>query len=374
MAQWTEQIDRLRLVRTEGVGPVTYRRLLDRYHSPAAALEALPRLARAGGRSGTAPVVSAAEAERELERTSAAGGRMIFLGDPEYPPLLAMMDDAPPCLILGGDAGLAQKRCIAAVGGRNASANGQRMAETLAAELAATLVVVSGLARGIDTAVHTGAMRSGRTIAVIAGGIDQPYPPENADLHRRIGEAHLLISEAPLGTIPQARHFPRRNRIIAGLSLGVVVVEAALRSGSLITVRIAQEVGREVFAVPGSPLDPRARGGNDLIRQGAILVENAADVLDNLPLEPAVPPSRVREFGEADPAPFEWPAADEHEPDAAAQILSLLSPEPTMVDDLVRRCHLSPSVTVAVLLELELAGRVETLSGSRVALSPVVIE
>jgi DNA processing protein len=194
MAEWADQIERLRLVRTEGVGPVTYRRLLDRYHSPAAALDALPRLARAGGRSGTASVVSVAEAERELERTSAAGGRMIFLGDPEYPPLLAMMDDAPPCLILRGEAGLAQKRCVAAVGGRNASANGQRMAETLAAELAATLVMVSGLARGIDTAVHTGAMRSGRTIAVIAGGIDQPYPPENADLHRRIGEAHLLIS------------------------------------------------------------------------------------------------------------------------------------------------------------------------------------
>jgi DNA processing protein len=374
MAEWANQIERLRLVRTEGVGPVTYRRLLDRYHSPAAALDALPRLARAGGRSGTAPVVSAAEAERELERTSGAGGRMIFLGDPDYPPLLAMMDDAPPCLVVRGEARLAQDRCVAAVGGRNASANGQRMAETLAAELAATLVVVSGLARGIDTAVHSGAMRAGRTIAVIAGGIDQPYPLENADLHRRIGEAHLLISEAPIGTVPQARHFPRRNRIIAGLSLGVVVVEAALRSGSLITVRIAQEVGREVFAVPGSPLDPRARGGNDLIRQGAILVENAADVLDNLPLEPALPPARMRGFGEAEPEPFEWPAADEHEPDAAAEILSLLSPEPTMVDDLVRRCHLSPSVTVAVLLELELAGRVETLSGSRVALSPVVIE
>ena len=240
---------------------------------------------RVGGQ-GRRRCVSAAEAERELERTSAAGGRMIFLGDEEYPPLLAMMDDAPPCLIVSGDAALAQKRCVAAVGGRNASANGQRMAENLAADLAATVVVVSGLARGIDTAVHTGAMRSGRTIAVIAGGIDQPYPPENADLHRRIAEAHLLISEAPLGTVPQARHFPRRNRIIAGLSLGVVVVEAALRSGSLITVRMAQEVGREVFAVPGSPLDPRARGGNDLIRQGAMLVENAADVLDNLPLEP----------------------------------------------------------------------------------------
>jgi DNA processing protein len=373
MAESTEQIDRLRLVRTEGVGPVTYRRLLDRYHSPTAALDALPRLARAGGRSGTAPVVSVAEAERELDRTSAAGGRTIFLGDPEYPLLLAMMDDAPPCLVLRGEAGLAQRRCVAAVGGRNASANGQRMAETLAAELAETLVVVSGLARGIDTAAHIGAMRSGRTIAVIAGGIDQPYPPENAELHRRIGEDHLLISEAPLGTVPQARHLPRRNRIIAGLSLGVLVVEAALRSGSLITVRLAQEIGRS-FCRPRLATRSARTGGNDLIRQGAILVENAADVLDNLPLEPTVSPSRARGFGEAEPSPFECTAADEREPDAAAQILSLLSPEPTMVDDLVRRCHLSPSVTIAVLLELELAGRVETLSGSRVALSPVLIE
>ena len=173
------------------------------------------------------------------------------------------------------------------MGGRNASANGQRMAENLAAELAVAVVVVSGLARGIDTAAHQGAMRTGRTIAVIAGGIDQPYPPENADLHHRIADTHLLVTEAPIGTVPQARHFPRRNRIIAGLSLGVVVVEAALRSGSLITARIAQEAGREIFAVPGSPLDPRARGGNDLIRQGAMLVETAADVLDNLPMEPA---------------------------------------------------------------------------------------
>jgi DNA processing protein len=374
MADWTDRIDHLRLIRTEGVGPITYRRLIDRFHTPAAALDALPRLARAGGRA-TAPVtIAAAEAERELERTDTLGGRMVFLGDDEYPPLLAMMDDAPPCLIFSGDVALAGQRCIAAVGGRNASANGQRMAENLAAELAATVVVVSGLARGIDTAAHRGAMHAGRTIAVVAGGIDQPYPPENADLHRRIAETHLLVTEAPVGTVPQARHFPRRNRIIAGLSLGVVVVEAALRSGSLITARLAQEAGREVFAVPGSPLDPRARGGNDLIRQGAIMVENAADVLDNLPMEPAPLRSHGNGFREAD-RPFpDDPAGSEGAPDALQQVLLLLSPEPTMVDDLVRRCHLSSSVTMAVLLELELAGRVETFSGSRVALLPDVIE
>jgi DNA processing protein len=379
MSAWTDQIDQLRLIRAEGVGPVTYRRLLDRYRTPQAALDALPRLARAGGRTTAPLTMSAADAERELERTAAAGGRMVFLGDAEYPPLLALLDDAPPCLVFCGEAALVQLRCVAAVGGRNASANGQRMAENLAAELAASVVVVSGLARGIDTAAHVGAMRTqafgaGRTIAVVAGGIDQPYPPENATLHRRIADTNLLVTEAPIGTVPQARHFPRRNRIIAGLSLGVVVVEAALRSGSLITARIAQEAGREVFAVPGSPLDPRARGGNDLIRQGAVLVETAADVLDNLPMEPAAVRPRTPGLAEPDFAFPEELEPARNPPEARTKVLSLLSPEPTMVDDLVRRCHLSPSVTVAVLLELELAGRVETLSGNRVALLPDVLE
>jgi DNA processing protein len=374
MSAWTAQTDRLRLIRTEGVGPVTYRRLIERYRTPAAALDALPGLARAGGKATAPTPISVSEAERELERTDASGGRMVFLGDDDYPPLLAMMDDAPPCLIMSGEATLVRLRCIAMVGGRNASANGQRMAETLAAELAATVVIVSGLARGIDTAAHQGAMLTGRTIAVIAGGIDQPYPPENTGLHGRIAETNLLVTEAPIGTVPQARHFPRRNRIIAGLSLGVVVVEAALRSGSLITARLAQEAGREVFAVPGSPLDPRARGGNDLIRQGALLVETAADVLDNLPLEPAPVRPRMRGFGESEQPFLDGSTGSRNTPGVHERVLSLLSPEPTMVDDLVRRCHLSPSVTMAVLLELELAGRVETLAGSRVALLPDAID
>jgi len=297
---------------------------------------------------------------------------MVFLGDADYPRLLALLDDAPPCLIVRGDATLARNGCVALVGGRNASANGQRMADVLAAELAQTIVVASGLARGIDTAAHIGAMRTGRTIAVIAGGIDQPYPPENADLQQRIADGHLIVTEAPTGTIPQARHFPRRNRIIAGLSLGVVVVEAALRSGSLITARLAQESGREVFAIPGSPLDPRARGGNDLIRQGAVLVETAADVLDNLPTAPALPePGRQRRLGLAEDDPHWDDAWDEPSPvEARHQVLALLSSDSTPVDDLVRRCQLASSVTMAVLLELELAGRVETLPGHRVALLP----
>lgn len=372
MSSWADKLDHLRLIRTDGVGPITYRRLLDRYRTPTAALDALPRLAKAGGRETPLQAPPRAEAEREVEQTAKAGGRMVFLGDPDYPSLLALMDDAPPCLTFAGDAAFAGQRCVALVGGRNASVNGQRMAETLAAELAPAVVVVSGLARGIDTAAHTGAMRSGHTIAVIAGGIDQPYPPENEALHRRIAATDLIVTEAPIGTVPQARHFPRRNRIIAGLSLGVVVVEAAPRSGSLITVGIAQDAGREVFAVPGSPLDPRARGGNDLIRQGAILVETAADILNNLPA--AIPVQRQLGFGEPE-LPLIHPVAEpEIMPKVRQIILSGLSPEPTPVDELVRRCQLSPAVTMAVLLELELAGRVQSLTGGRIALLPSTID
>jgi DNA processing protein len=364
-------IDRLRLVRSEGVGPVTYRRLLDRFHSAGAALEALPRLARAGGRASPPLIPSVEDTRRELNRTRALGARVIFLGTPDYPPLLAMLDDAPPCLAVMGDLGLLSARAVAVVGGRNASANGQRVAEALSGDLARHLVVVSGLARGIDAAAHEGALRTGRTVAVIAGGLDVPYPPENAPLQRRIAEAGAVVSEAPPGTVPQARHFPRRNRIIAGLSLGVVVVEAAPRSGSLITARIAQDAGREVFAVPGSPLDPRARGGNDLIRQGAILTESADDVLANLPgLPPGLPVEPTLGLGFAEPPPA-WHEPEDRPADldkARQDVLALLAPTPTKVDDLVRRCQFSSSAVMAVLLELELAGRIEALPGCRIAL------
>ncbi len=282
-----DALDRLRLARAEGVGPVAYRRLLARYGSAAAALDALPGLARAGGRQAPPAVPSPDDASRELHALGRLGARIIFAGEPDYPPLLAMLDDAPAAIAVLGDPACLQDRAVAVVGGRNASANGQRMAETLAADLAHSLVVVSGLARGIDAAAHAGALQTGRTVAAVAGGLDNPYPPEHADLQRRIAESGAVLTEAPLGTAPQARHFPRRNRIIAGLSLGVVVVEAALRSGSLITARLAQEAGGELFAVPGSPLDPRSRDANDLIRQGAHLTETAQDVLDNLPDHPS---------------------------------------------------------------------------------------
>ena len=257
----TELIDRLRLVRTEGVGPITYRRLLARYRTAAEALAELPALARAGGRAAPPRIPRRSDAERELEQIEGFGARLVWLGDPDYPALLAAIDGAPPALCVLGEVGTLQARCVALVGARNASTNGKRMAELLAFDLAsAGLVVVSGLARGIDTAAHVGALRAGRTVAAIAGGIDVAYPAENEDLQRRIADGGAVVAEAPFGTAPQARHFPRRNRVIAGLALGVIVVEAAPRSGSLITARLAAEMGRELFAVPGSPLDPRCRG------------------------------------------------------------------------------------------------------------------
>ena len=367
------EIDLLRLIRTEGVGPVTYRRLMDRYRTADAALAALPRLAKAGGRASSPVVPDIGAVRAEIDRTAKIGGRLLFLGQPDYPPLLALLDDAPPCLAVLGDVALLSRPAVAMVGGRNASANGQRLAEKMGADLAASVVVVSGLARGIDSAAHRGALsiEGGKTVAAIAGGLDVVYPPENADLQRRIAESGALVTEAPPGTVPQARHFPRRNRLIAGLSLGVVVVEAALRSGSLITARIAQDAGREIFAVPGSPLDPRALGANDLIRQGAVLTETAEDVLSNLPTEPVRAAPTADGYGLAE-AQSDWLSDAEISPDIRGQVIQLLSTDPTKVDDLVRRCQFSSSAVMAILLELELAGRVEALPGSRFALSPDV--
>ena len=359
-----ERIDTLRLARAEGVGPITFRRLMARFATAGEALDALPRLAASGGRVGTPRIPGRTEAEREFSVAARNGARILMLGEPDYPVALAALDDAPPVLNVMGDVAVLQRRSVALVGARNASANGRRMAEMLAAELAGRgIVVVSGLARGIDAAAHEGALHAGQTVAAIAGGIDVPYPPEHADLQRRIAEGGAVVAEAPWGTAPQSRHFPKRNRIIAGLSLGVVVVEAALRSGSLITSRLAQDAHREVFAVPGTPLDPRCHGANDLIRQGAHLVETAADVLEHLPpgwSEPA--PAGFLE----PPSPRLAPPEDMDE--ARRRVLGLLSPAPTAVDDLVRRCQLSAAAVMAVLLELELSSRVEVLPGNRACL------
>ena len=361
-----ERLARIRLARTPGVGPLTYRRLLSRYPVAEQAIAALPELAQAGGRTAPFAVTRASDVERELARVQKLGGRMLVLGEPDYPEMLALLEDAPPVISVLGDPALLGRRAVGLVGARNASANGQRMAEALAAELAShEVLVVSGLARGIDTAAHTGAMHTGYTAAAIAGGLDMPYPAENTALQARIAEKGVVIAEAPLGTAPQARHFPRRNRIIAGLSMGVVVVEAARHSGSLITAQQALDAHRMVLAVPGSPLDPRCHGSNDLIRNGATLIGQAADVLDALRgwEGPAAQPLPLG-FAEA-PAPFDAPV----DPAVArAQVLALLSPDPAAVDDLIRRCQLSASTVMAVLLVLELEGVVETLPGHRVAL------
>jgi DNA processing protein len=371
--------DRLRLARAEGVGPITYRRLLARFGSAEAALDALPGLARAGGRAAPLAIPPAAAAEREIARTAKLGATLLFLDGPGYPALLALLEDAPPVIAVLGDPQALHQPAVALVGSRNASANGRRFAELLSQQLAeAGRVVVSGMARGIDAAAHVGALRTGQTVACVAGGLDVPYPPEHADLQARIAAHGAVISEQPLGTAPQARHFPRRNRLIAGLALGVVVVEAAMRSGSLITARLAHETGREVFAVPGSPLDARCRGTNDLIRQGAHLVEQASDVLQNLPDHPGREglsrlPSFVRGappsgFGEPVPLWPDEPAVVEHAAAAHARVLELLGPAPSSVDDLARRCQLSAATVMSALLDLELAGRVEMLPGNRAAL------
>ncbi len=361
-----ERLAWLRLIRSENVGPITFRGLIARFGDAVEALEALPELARRGGRARRIRIASDEEAERELEALAAAGGRYLALAEPGYPPALAALDDAPPLIAVKGEAALLNRKAVAMVGARNASANGRRLARDLARELgAAGYLVVSGLARGIDAAAHQGALESG-TAAVVAGGIDVAYPPENEALQAEIAERGVLVSEMPPGLSPQARHFPRRNRLVSGLSLGVLVVEAARRSGSLITARMALEQGREVFAVPGSPLDPRARGCNHLLRQNATLVESADDVLEVLEgmiRPPDLPPAVSGFETPAGPAAAETGGAE-----ARDQIAELLGPVPVAVDELVRQCHLSPALVATVLLELELAGRAERHPGNRFAM------
>ncbi len=356
----------LRLIRSENIGPATFRRLLARYGDGRAALAALPELARRGGRARPIKLYPQEDAEAELEAIEEIGARLIAVVEPDYPPALAALGDAPPVIMGLGDLALLQRKTVAVVGARNASANGRRLAHDLAAGLgAAGFLVASGLARGIDAAAHGGALESG-TAAVLAGGLDVIYPPDNAALHGEIRARGVLLSEMPPGTVPQAGHFPRRNRLISGISLGVVVVEAAARSGSLITARYALEQGREVMAVPGSPLDPRARGCNHLLRQGAVLVESAADVTEALEgmIRPLAPVPKAADFLADSPG-----AAPESEVDGGRRAVEeLLGASPVSVDELVRQCHLSPAVVNTVLLELELAGRAERHPGNRFAL------
>lgn len=384
-----DRIDTLRLARTPGIGPVNFARLLTQYRSAAEALDALPGRMRRAGRAEPPAIPGRGEIEGELERVQRIGGGVLLRGDPDYPLMLSFLPDPPPLLFYRGDPACLSRRAVGVVGARNASAGGMRLAESLSRGLAESgLCVVSGLARGIDSAAHKAALEagaetgsetgSGLTAAAIAGGLDIIYPPENAALQERIAREGCVITEAPPGTVPQARHFPRRNRLIAGISLGCLVVEAAACSGTLITARLALEYGREVFAVPGSPLDPRSRGGNDLLRQGATLAETAADILpvlpDSLPL-PSPPPWLESRSGPGfsegktawnGPADRAW-----EDPDLVlGAVRPLLSVTPVAVDEVARRCQFSVSAVLSMLSELELGGVVEFVPGGRVALLP----
>ena len=356
------RLDWLRLARTESVGPVTFAHLIERYGAPGAALHALPVLAQRGGRARVPRIPSVEEARAEKEAGEALGARLILSCDDGFPRGLAALDPPPPVLWAWGDTGLLGRRMVAIVGARIASASGRRYAQDLAAALgAAGWVVVSGMARGIDSAAHRGALASG-TVAVLAGGVDDIYPPENGDLHDALRGQGCIVSERPIGAGVKAADFPRRNRIISGLSRGVVVVEAELRSGSLITARLAGEQGREVFAVPGSPLAPRSRGPNDLLRQGATLVEEAQDVLrvlDTLPgFSEGEPPARAY-------APIESALSTQPEPGALREALEvLLSPTPTPINTLAREAGAPVSAILAALTELALAGRAELVPGN----------
>ena len=360
-----QRLDWLRLIRSENVGPRTFRALINHYGSAGAALDALPQLARRGGAAKPGRICTVTEAEREIEASARLGVSLIGLNEPGYPARLRMIDDAPPLLGVRGKTEVLRANMIALVGSRNASAAGIKFAERIAHELgAAGFVIVSGLARGIDAGAHRASLASG-TVAVLAGGHDHIYPPEHVPLVEKILPSGAAVSEMPLGWEPRGHDFPRRNRLISGLAVGVVIVEAARRSGSLITARMAAEQGREVFAVPGSPLDPRAEGTNGLIKQGATLVTEAADVL-----------SVVRPIlGETSADAFEEPAGEppSARPDPAedqrARIVALLSHAPVSVDDLIRLSQSPPAIVRIVLLELELAGRLQRHGGGMVSLA-----
>jgi len=356
-----ERIDWLRLIRSDHVGPRTFRSLLHHFGSARTALARLPDLAQRGGAARPGRICSEEDSRAELAASQRIGVSLVAPGEAGYPPLLSEIDDAPPLLGIRGAPETLMRPVIAIVGSRNASGAGLKFAGTLARELGdAGFVIASGLARGIDSAAHRASLAGG-TIAVLAGGHDRIYPPEHEDLLAAILDSGgAAISEMPLGHAPRARDFPRRNRLISGAALGVAVVEAALRSGSLITARIAAEQGREVFAVPGSPLDPRAAGTNDLIKQGATLTTEASDIIN------AIQPIMARPVAlrEADDEPL----ASEPEARDRARITDLLGPSPILLDDLIRMSGAPPAAVRTVLLELELAGRLERHGGGLVSL------
>lgn len=351
-----ERLARVRLARSDRIGPVTFSQLIGRFGSAVRAVEALPDLIR---KRGGVTLATTEAVERELEAGQKIGARLLVLGDAEFPAPLAAVDPAPPLLWTLGDPALLSRPCLAIVGARVASAGGQRIARGLAQQIGeAGHVVVSGMARGIDAAAHLGALPTG-TAAVLGGGVDDVYPPDNADLYARIVDEGCVVSESPIGARAQARDFPRRNRIISGLSRGVIVVEAELKSGSLITARLAGEQGREVFAVPGSPLDPRSKGVNELIRQGAVLCEGLEDIERTF--------SGLRTLREPE-APDSFAGAPDDLDDAVIeQVAALLSPTPTPRDELARALDMPVGTVAAALLELSVSGRATLLPGGLVS-------
>lgn len=351
-----ERADWLRLSRTRGIGPITFFHLLERYGSAAAVLEDLHALARKAGRKAELRAPPADAILREIEATQAIGAGHLAACEPDYPACLAAIDAPPPVIAVRGRRHLLNQQAVAIVGARDASAAGRRMARDIARDLGqAGYVIVSGMARGIDGEAHAAAMETG-TVAAVAGGIDQIYPPQHDRLHALLAERGCLVSESPLGHVAQARDFPKRNRIISGLSLGTIVVEAAERSGSLITARFALEQGREVMAVPGSPLDPRCKGANRLIKQGAALVESAEDVLQAM--DGIQPPAFDEPFSDG----FDARDADVP-PSLLRAVREALSPTPMRVEELARAVDAPHRLVVAALAELELAGEATTHVG-----------
>lgn len=356
----TERLACLRLIRTDNVGPVTFRELINHYGGATRALEALPELAARGGNRRRIRITTKAEAERELERAAKAGAKPVFTIEPGYPPALAAIEAPPPMLYVRGNAGLLTRPAVAVVGSRQASAAGHKLTRQFAHGLGhAGYVVVSGLARGIDAAAHEAALDTG-TVAVVAGGVDIVYPPENTILTQAIAENGAIVSDMPPGFQPRAKDFPRRNRIISGIALGILVVEAAKRSGTLVTARLAGEQGREVFAVPGHPLDPRAEGTNGLLKRGATLVTEPADIIEALsPLSGLSPDAAFADQHPAQswdaPPPLPPPLLDDSD---RARVLEALGASPVDIDALVRATGLDTRALNVVLIELDLAGRI----------------
>lgn len=363
-----QRLNWLQLIRSENVGPATFKDLINHFCSAESALEALPSLIGKGGFAGKIRMATREQAERELDYARQNNAEFIGMGEPNYPFALRNIDYPPPLICVKGNREILTRQAIGIVGSRNASANGQRLTANFANKLGeAGLVIVSGLARGIDAAAHQNSLTSG-TIAVFAGGVDQVFPDENRKLAQDIVDNHgALISEMPMGWKPRAKDFPRRNRLVAGISDGILVVEAAKRSGSLISARLANEAGRSVYAVPGSPLDPRSDGTNWLIRQGAQLVTKPKDILDDL--QNTNKPSQIDFWKEPPGETLNSDGQPIMEADDVRQkIIEAIGPSPTEIDDVIRFSNALPGQVQLVILELDLCGKLERHEGNRISL------